>query len=66
MTPEMTIEIALVALKALAELARALGAEQGAITGAVTPAQAAAVDLEVDALEEAKLAALAATKRAGA
>jgi len=53
------IEIALLALKTLAELARALGATDDDVHGAVTAAEAAAVDLEVDVLEEAKLHALA-------
>ena len=59
------LEVALVALKALAELVRVLGATETDIVEAITPAEAAAVDIEVDALEEAKLAAVAATKREG-
>lgn len=53
------VDDVLVALKAAAAVARALGVGEGEIAGAVSPAEAAAVDLEIDALEEGKLAALA-------
>lgn len=59
------VDDVLVALKAAAAVARALGVGEGEIAGAVSPAEAAAVDLEIDALEEAKLAAIAARGKGG-
>ena len=51
------VDDVLTLLKAGAAVARALGVGEGEIQGAITPEEAAAADLEVDAAEEAKLAA---------
>jgi hypothetical protein len=59
------IDDVLVMLKAGAAVARALGVGEGEIQGAITPAEAAEIDLEVDAAEEAKLAAIAARGKGG-
>lgn len=59
------VDDVLVVLKGAAAVARALGVGEGEIAGAVSPVEAAAIDLEVDALEEAKLAEIRARGKGG-
>ncbi len=53
----MPVAEVLAVLEAVVALARALGVDDVAILGALTPREADAVDAEVDAIEAAALAA---------